>query len=148
MEFTAANVASDNFWDKWRTKHVSFYQHGNERNTHLLLIEHSCNSEKTQVIHESSATFTAEIMLTTFHPLHVTELIFTSKRLNINGSPDLLFCTILVWRWRLCQSYGFFTTPYSIRRRRDGSNLHWHQKRQKTKTLRLRAKHIECTSLN
>ena len=51
--------------------------------------------------------------------------------------------TILVWRQRLCHCYGFFTTPHSIRRRRDGSNIHWHQQRQKTKPLRTCAKHIE-----
>ena len=32
-----------------------------------------------------------------------------------------------------CQSCGFFTTSYPIRRWRDGSNIHRHQKSQKTK---------------
>ena len=46
---------------------------------------------------------------------------------------DQILRTILVWRQGPCQSYGFFTTSHSIRRRRDGSNIHWHQQRQKTK---------------
>ena len=46
---------------------------------------------------------------------------------------DHILRTILVWRQGLCHCYGFFTTLHSIRRRRDGSNIHWHQQRQKTK---------------
>ena len=81
-------------------------------------------SKTPQFIHGSSKMITSEIMLTTLHPLHISESVIAPQHIKQQWKSRSYTSSKLALKLGRFQCHGLVTTSDSIRRGRGGSNIY------------------------